>query len=50
MKRAKKPTYEKKKRITKAGLDWREYLVQHEDNVAITLIHKDTGKREVVLC
>lgn len=49
-KRAVNPTYAQKKRITDAGLDWKEYLVQEEDNITITLIHKETGKREVVLC
>lgn len=49
-KRGIKPTYEQKKRITKAGLDWQEYLVLDENDFAITLIHRNTGKREVVMC
>jgi len=42
VKQPKKPTYQQKKEITSHGLDPREWMVRYEDNILITLIHKDT--------
>lgn len=47
MKNLKKPTYDQKKRINKAGLDWTEWLVK-KDIGEITIVNKATGEVKVI--
>lgn len=46
----KRPTREQKKRLTDAGIDWRQYLVQDADNISMMIVHKETKSRKVILC
>lgn len=47
--RPKRPTREQKKKITAAGYRPEEFLVQNEDNISMTLVHKKTEVRKVIL-
>lgn len=49
MKQPKKPNLRQKKVISAAGLDWKTWNVHEEDNIAITLISKKSGRRRVIL-
>lgn len=46
----KKPTRAQKEKIKTAGYKWDNWLVLNEDNISLTLIHKHTGTRKVILC
>ena len=46
----KKPTREQKKRMSNAGFDWKQYLILESDNISMTAIHKQTGRRSVIIC
>ncbi len=46
----KKPTRAQKVKIEAAGYRWENWLVQDEDNNSLTLVHKQTGTRKVILC
>ena len=44
MKQPKRPTYLQKRLISKEGLDWHEWMGKDDDNICLTLIHKDSGE------
>lgn len=46
----KKPTREQKKRMSNAGFDWKQYLILESDNISMTAIHKQSGRRSVIIC
>lgn len=46
----KKPTRAQKETIEKAGYRRDEWLVLHADAIALTIVHKKTGQRRVILC
>ena len=46
----KKPTRKQKEIIEKAGYRWDNWLVKEADNLTITIVHKKTGTRKVILC
>ena len=49
-KMAKKPTRRQKILIEKEGFDWTEWLVQDEDKLSMTIVHKTTKEKKVILC
>lgn len=49
MKQPKAPTLVQKKLIASAGLKWKNWSVVHEDNMAITVMSKASGRRRVIL-
>lgn len=47
--RPKRPTLAQKKKMTAAGLRWENWLVSYEDNISMTLVSRQTGKRRHIL-
>lgn len=47
--RPKRPTLAQKKKITAAGLKWENWLVSHEDNISLTIISRQSGRRREIL-
>lgn len=47
-KRLKNPTRAQKESMSAAGLDWKNWYVQEEDNLSITVISKRCGRRRVI--
>lgn len=45
----KKPTRAQKEIMENAGYSSGEWLIQHEDRLSLTLVHRDNGKRKVIL-
>lgn len=43
--RLRRPTLAQKKKITAAGLRWEDWFVSYEDNISMTLVSRQTGKR-----
>ena len=48
MKKPKRPTYEQKRLISKEGLNWKDWRIKDEDNISISLIHKETGEVKII--
>ena len=46
--RAKVPTLNQKRAISKAGLDWKDFLVIKQDAESITVVRKGDGKTRVI--
>ena len=46
--RVRKPVREEKKKISAAGLDWKEWNVLASITNGILVVHKTTGERKVV--
>ena len=49
-KRPSRPTRAQKERIAAAGYRPENWLVQDYDELSLTLVNKQTGKRRVILC
>ena len=49
MKQPKRPTREQKQLIKENRLDWHNWMVAGEDNMAITIVSKKSGRRRVLL-
>lgn len=49
MKQPKKPTYEQKQRIAKAGLDPKQYGVVKDDGEILTVINRVTNEIKEIL-
>ena len=47
-KRLKNPTRAQKEIMAAAGLDWKNWYVQEEDNLSITIISKKAGRKRVL--
>ncbi len=48
MKQPKRPTLAQKKLMKENKLDWHNWMVAHEDNMAITVISKKSGRKRVL--
>lgn len=48
MKQPKRPTYEQKKLISKAGLGWHEWNVEYQIGSRMVLVNKKTGERKPI--
>lgn len=44
------PTRAQKEFLQKSGYDWKQWNVATKDNLSITIVHKVTGERKVLLC
>ncbi len=49
MKQPKAPTLSQKKIMSDAGLKWKNWSVLSEDNISLTVISKNSGRRRVIL-
>ena len=49
-KKPRKPTREQKKRMSNAGFDWKQYLIVDSDHISMIAVHKQTGRRSVIIC
>ena len=49
MKQSKKPTLAQKKIMHENELDWKEWNVAEEDQISLTVIRKEDGKKAVLL-
>lgn len=49
MKQPRKPTLDEKKKITAAGLDWKEWNVSASITNSMVLVNKKTKERKVVM-
>ena len=47
-KRLKNPTRAQKVTMATAGLDWKNWYVQDEDNLSITVISKKGGRKRIL--
>ena len=49
-KRPKKPTRAQEETSENAGYRREDWLERHPDSIALTIVHKKTGQRRVILC
>lgn len=48
MKHGKRPTVEQRKLLTKAGLNWSEWLIVKDLLYSMIAVHRETGETKVV--
>ena len=46
--RPRKPTRNEKELIKSYKLDWHNWLIGDEDNIALTIINKESGRRRII--
>lgn len=44
------PTRAQKEFLSRSGYDWKQWNVAGKDNLSMTIVHKTTGERKVLLC
>ena len=44
------PTRAQKEIMSKSGFDWKQWNVAGKDNISMTIVHKVTGERKVLIC
>lgn len=47
--RAVKPTRQQKIMLKEHRLNWKNWLVECEDNISVSFINKESGKKRVIL-